>query len=77
MSEGSTWRHPGERAELVERVIKAEKLVRIAQSQARAAIPDEARDEITRLAVRVVELEDIVARLNAKLAERNQRRKAS
>ena len=73
----SDWRHPGERAELVERVVKAEKLVRIAQSQARAAIPDEARDEITRLAVRVVELEDIVARLNAKLAERNQRRKAS
>lgn len=71
-----TWRHPGERAELVERVIKAEKRALIAETRARAATADDPRDEVTNLMVRIVELEDIVSRLNGTIAQLNQRRSA-
>lgn len=67
----SDWRHPGERAELVERVILAEKRALIAETRCRSLLGD--RDEVTHLAVRVVELEDQCARLNQKLAAANRR----
>ena len=69
----SEWRHPGERRELVERVIAAEKATRIAEAKCRVLMAQEPRDEITRLAVRLVELEDDLARANARIAELNTR----
>jgi hypothetical protein len=75
------WRKPSERAELVNRVVSAEKRARIAEAKANAALSDHPRDEITHLAVRVIELEDTVARQNRTIAQLNERltrrRKAS
>lgn len=72
-----TWRHPGERVELVERLIKAEKRALIAEAQHRASLsPDAERDEITRLAVQVVELQDNLEKANRTIAGLNQRRSA-
>lgn len=72
------WRHPTERAELVERVVSAEKRARIAEAKANAALSPSPQDEITHLAVRVIELEDMLARANrtiATLNEKQQRRR--
>lgn len=67
------WRKPSERAELVAAVISAEKRARIAEAKANAALSDHPRDEITHLTVRVIELEDTVARQNRTIAQLNER----
>lgn len=72
MSDGNTWRHGTERHELVERVIQAEKARNVAERKASALMGS--RDDVTHLVTRIVELEEIVERLNAKLAGRNQRK---
>jgi uncharacterized protein YceH (UPF0502 family) len=72
MSDGHLWRHPTEREELVARLIRAEHGRAIAERKVRALSSDK---DATALATRVDELEAIVARLNAKLANRNQPRK--
>lgn len=69
----NTWRSPGERADLVERLVAAEKGRRIAEMKARAALAEHPRDEVTHLAVRIVELEDSLERANRKIAELNGR----
>ncbi len=68
-------RHPREREELVERVIRAERAARIAEVKVRALMADV--DGVTALAVRVVELEDIVARQNEKIVALQHRRKTA
>lgn len=63
------WRDKNERAVLVERVVRAEKAARLAEEKCRALMGDE--DRLTVMAARIVELEDIVAKLNAKIARRS------
>lgn len=70
----SDWRHPGEREELVERLIRAERAARVAEMRYRAVT--ETDDFATLLAARIVELEDIVSRQNATI-ERLNRKAAS
>lgn len=65
----SAWRYPHERDELVERVIRAEKARRVAEEKARALMAGQ-DDAVTLLAARVMELEDIVRRLNEARARR-------
>ena len=62
------WRDNNERATLVERVIAAERRARIAEEKCRALMGDE--DRLTVMAARIVELEDIIQRQNAKIARR-------
>ena len=62
------WRDKNERARLVERVIAAERRARIAEDKVRALMGDE--DRVTVMAARIIELESIVERLNAKIARR-------
>lgn len=66
-----TWRHQEERAELVARLVLAERRARVAESKVRGLLGD--RDHVSALAARVVELEDIVSRLNEKLARAHRR----
>ena len=68
------WRDKNERATLVERVIAAERRARIAEEKSRALMGDE--DRLTVMAARIIELEDIIQRQNAKIADLN-RKKAS
>lgn len=65
----ATWRHPGERAELVAQLVLANRRARVAEAKVRELMS--ADDRCTALATRVVELEDIVSRLNEKLSRRN------
>lgn len=65
------WRDRGERAGLVERVCAAERRARVAEAKVRELMGD--TDRCSSLAARVVELEDIVERLNAKLAKKGTR----
>ncbi len=65
---------PKDRDELVRRIISAESRARVAEAKVRALIDDV--DGVTALAVRVVELEDIVARQNEKIVALQHRRTA-
>jgi len=73
----SDWRHPGERRDLVERLVKAEKRARIAEGQARVLMAEVPKDEITVLLVRITELEDMVERQNRRIIELQSRRKTA
>lgn len=66
------WRDQNERAELVERLIAAERRARVAEEKARALAQGE--DAVTVLAARVVELEDIIARQNELAGKRKAQR---
>lgn len=65
----SEWRHPEERAELVERLIRAEKRAAAAERTLRDVLGEE-RGVVQALRARIEELEGIVARLNRKVMGR-------
>lgn len=62
------WRDKDERRRLVEQLCAAERRARVAEMKVRALQSEV--DGVTELAARVVELEDIVERLNRKIARR-------
>lgn len=75
MSDASTWRHPQERTELVERVIAAEKRTRLLEQELRDRVRAEeahlaGHPEVAALLARVAELEGIVTRQNDRIQRR-------
>lgn len=63
---GSEWRFPKERAELVELVVRLEKKCRLLEAENRALQGPE-RDVVSGLMGRIAELEAIVEKQNARL----------
>lgn len=75
MTDSNTWRHPQERADLVERLIKAEKANRVIEDELRQRIRREERHlagnpDQAALLERIAELEGIVQRLNERISRR-------
>lgn len=71
---GRQW--PQERLELVERCIRAEKALRVAETISRVALAEDPKNELTLLAVENVEQRDAIERLNQRIIELNQRKSA-
>lgn len=71
----SDWRHPQERADLVERVIAAEKRTRLLEQDLRARVVAEEKHlagapDAVALMERIRELEGIIQRMNDRIARR-------
>lgn len=75
LSDGNTWRHPKERAELVERLVASERANRLLEQELRHRVRAEeahlaGNPEVAALMARVRELEGIIARQNELLQRR-------
>ncbi len=75
MNDSNTYRYPKERAELVERLIKAEKANRVLEDELRQRIRAEeahlaGNPDVAALMDRIRELEGIIQRQNEKIARR-------